>query len=150
MVNARRSVLLRRTWTSRAAEVKVSPVAVLLNMRSTVHQSVTVRRAFLAFACALLLFAQHVGLAHAIWHAAQRAPAEQRLEQRTREAPTSREVSRLCALDVAFAQILGGGPPITHGFVAESRAAESWTHAPAAFFSPASFAPRSRGPPALV
>lgn len=107
-------------------------------------------RALLKLVCALLLFAQHVGLSHAIWHAARDLPAQhQRLEEARGEAPASREVSRICALDVAFAQVLGGGPLACHTFTAEKPPAHTATTHVQTFVSFEKISPRSRGPPPL-
>jgi hypothetical protein len=59
-------------------------------------------------------------------------------------------VSRLCALDVAFAQVLGAGPLACHDFSAEKPAAETPAHALPAFAASDSLTPRSRGPPSLL
>jgi hypothetical protein len=104
----------------------------------------------LKLACALLLFAQHVGLSHAIWHAAQSVPAQQqRMAEERNDAPASREVSRICALDVAFAQVLGGAPLACHTFSTEKPPAHVTTRDTLAFVSIEKPSPRSRGPPAL-
>lgn len=117
----------------------------------TLRASNSFKRALLQLACALLLFAQHVGLAHAIWHAAQQLPAQQqRADERRSDRPISREVSRLCALDVAFAQVLGAGPLSCHDFSAEKPTAETPAHVPGAFAAYESLTPRSRGPPSLL
>jgi hypothetical protein len=57
--------------------------------------------------CALLLFAQHTGLAHAVWHATQQLPAQQQREEDPPERPSSRQFSSLCALDAALGQVPG-------------------------------------------
>jgi hypothetical protein len=117
----------------------------------TFRASSGVKRALLQLACAFLLFAQHMGLAHAIWHAAQQMPAQQqRADERRNDRPISREVSRLCALDVAFAQVLGAGPLAGHDFSAEKPTAETPVHALGAFATSETFTPRSRGPPSLL
>jgi hypothetical protein len=104
----------------------------------------------LKLACALLLFAQHVGLSHAIWHAAQGAPAQQqRMNEQRNDAPASREVSRICALDVAFAQVLGGAPLAWHAFFTEKASPPLTTRATLAIVGIEKPSPRSRGPPAL-
>jgi hypothetical protein len=109
------------------------------------------RRAVLQLACALLLFAQHMGIAHAVWHAAHNLPSQQQgLDRDRREAPAPAKASRLCALDAAFAQVLGGGPLACHSFSAEKPPAEASAHVPSAFLSLEAPAPRSRGPPSLL
>jgi hypothetical protein len=109
------------------------------------------RRALLLLACALLLFAQHVGLAHAIWHAGQQLPSQQqRVEENRPDRPASREVSRLCTLDVAFAQVLGAGPLSCLHFTAAQPVVESRGHTASVFLARASLTPRSRGPPSLL
>jgi hypothetical protein len=107
-------------------------------------------RALLKLVCALLLFAQQVGLSHAIWHAARDLPAQQQqIKEQRSDSPASREVSRICALDVAFAQVLGGGPLACYTFSAEKPAVHLTTHESHAFVSIEKPSPRSRGPPAL-
>jgi hypothetical protein len=108
------------------------------------------KRALLKLVCALLLFAQHVGLSHAIWHASRDLPAQQqRVGEQRSDAPASREVSRICALDVAFAQVLGGGPLACHSFSVEKPAGHLTSQESYAFVSSEKPSPRSRGPPAL-
>ena len=108
------------------------------------------KRAWIVLACGVLLFAQHVGLSHAIWHSAQNAPAhEQQIDHAATHAPASGELSKLCALDAAFAQVLGAGPLSCHPFSSERQRADVGASAPRALLSLDKLTPRSRGPPPL-
>jgi hypothetical protein len=103
----------------------------------------------LGIACALIVFAQHAALAHAVWHAGQQLPQQQeRLGES--ERPYAPELSRLCAFDAALGQILGCAPPPERFAPAATTTA---THAPACAYDCAAaevLAPHSRGPPALL
>lgn len=111
------------------------------------------RRALLQLACALLLFAQHMGLAHAIWHAAQQRPVhEQRYSaaaDRDHDSPVSRDVSSLCVLDAVLGQVLGGAALGCPAFSAEKPLAQAPAGAPVAYATSDALTPRSRGPPSL-
>ena len=112
------------------------------------------KRALLQLVCALLLFAQHMGLAHAIWHAAQQRPVhEQRYsgaKDRDYNGPVSRDVSSLCALDAVLGQVLGGAPLACPAFSAEKPLAQAPAHVPAACATADTLTPRSRGPPSRL
>ena len=108
-------------------------------------------RALLGIACALLLLAQHVGLTHAVWHAAHNVPAHATaLAADDGDASGLPHASKLCPLDAALGQVLGAGP--TSGFafdhLAERASAPSFAAHAAASLSV--LAPRSRGPPAIL
>lgn len=106
------------------------------------------KRVLLQLACALLLFSQYEGLAHAVWHAAQQLPHEQqRVQQERPQKPAAPQAAKLCALDVAFAQVLGGGPTACHQLPIESAGSSAVAHDAAHFASLRSPTPRSRGPP---
>lgn len=107
-------------------------------------------RALLKLVCALLLFAQHVGLSHAIWHASRDLPAQHHgLGEQQSHAPASPDAGKTCALDVAFAQVLGGGPLASHAVPGQSPDVHIATIRTYAFVSFEKPSPRSRGPPAL-
>lgn len=59
------------------------------------------RRALQLLCAFFLLFAQQSALTHAAWHAVKNAPLEQR------DAAKSQPQAAACALDGAFAQVLG-------------------------------------------
>jgi hypothetical protein len=109
-------------------------------------------RAALGIVCALLLFAQQVGLAHSLWHATQKIPQQAQALQETggKDAPAFPHASRLCPLDAALGQVLGGA--FTSAFTFDVAAADR--HAPAYAArdsaSPHPFPPRSRGPPLFL
>lgn len=114
----------------------------------TSRSSEAFRRVLVRLACVLLLFAQHVGLTHAIWHAAQQTPSkQQRVDEERRDGPSSRDVSKLCVLDALFGQVLGGGPLACHHVPAQTQTAETPAHAQHAFATLEALTPRSRGPP---
>ena len=108
-------------------------------------------RALLGIVCALLLFAQHVGLTHAIWHAAHDRPHHAMAsDQSDGDASGLPHASKLCPLDALLGQVLGAGPVSAFAFdpVAAGASAPSCaTHAVASLPAPS---PRSRGPPALL
>jgi hypothetical protein len=103
------------------------------------------KRALLTAACALLLLAQHVGLAHAVWHAFHKNPAQY-------EKPDGKPASTaatLCSFDAAIGQVLGGAPAAAYLFSAEPPSFDR-IQAAVHVAPPARFlAPLSRGPPAL-
>lgn len=112
------------------------------------------KRAAIQLVCALLLFAQHIGVTHAIWHAAQQRPLHEQghgsaLDQ-DYDSPESRDVSNQCALDALFGQVLGGAALAGSAFTAEKPLASVPAHAPAAYAASDTLTPRSRGPPALL
>jgi hypothetical protein len=109
------------------------------------------KRALLPLVCALLLFAQQMGLSHAIWHATQQRPVH---EQGTDSAQydddsshSSRDASSLCGLDAMLGQVLGGAALAYPTFVAEKPDAHAPLHALVANLTTHTLTPRSRGPP---
>ena len=108
------------------------------------------QRAFLRLVCALLLFAQQAGLVHAVLHAAHQGQAqERRLDERSGESSEG-QLSRVCALDAALSQVLGGAPLASHSFAPAALSTEISSSACGAFVTLESPAPRSRGPPSLL
>ena len=108
------------------------------------------QRALLLLVCALLLFAQHVGLAHALRHAANALPVQQQALASENDASGSREFTTTCALDAVLAQVLGAGPISAYTFSCETPSPDTPRHAApgvAHFDTPTA---RSRGPPALI
>jgi len=104
----------------------------------------------LLLVCALLLFAQHVGLAHALRHAANALPVQQQALASENDASGSREFTTTCALDAVLAQVLGAGPISAYTFSCETPSPDTPRHAApgvAHFDTPTA---RSRGPPALI
>jgi hypothetical protein len=117
---------------------------------SMLRKSEGLKRAWFALVCGLLLFAQHVGLSHAIWHAAHALPGhEQQVDRADGGSPVPSELSRLCDLDAVFAQVLAGGPLASHAFSAEKPSTDTTTSESYPFVSFQKPSPRSRGPPAL-
>ena len=107
------------------------------------------QRVLLLVVCALLLFAQHVGLAHALRHAAHALPVEQQALAYENDPSDSRELTTTCALDAILAQVLGAGPISAYSFSSETPSAHTPRHAApgvAHFDAPTA---RSRGPPSL-
>jgi hypothetical protein len=104
----------------------------------------------LRLVCALLLFSQHVGLVHAVVHAANHGSAQQGVEKRSDDAPAQGKLSRICALDAALSQVLGGAPLACHAFGVEKPAPVLSAGVPGTFVSLEAPAPRSRGPPSLL
>jgi hypothetical protein len=117
------------------------------------HTPTAFSRATLALVCALLLFAQQVGLSHAVWHATQQLPQQVQTFQEkggSGSLPSLPHASKLCPLDAALGQVLGAGP--VAGFAFDHSAAVAHTSSCVADH-PASLhalAPRSRGPPPLL
>jgi hypothetical protein len=111
-----------------------------------------VKRALLGVLCAFMLFAQHAALSHAVWHASQQAPAHEHdlLDSDPTHAPHAPELSRLCAFDAAFGQVLGGAPPSSHFLAPDTAVSETAVHAHRVFVAVDFLAPRSRGPPSLL
>jgi hypothetical protein len=109
-------------------------------------------RAALGIVCALLLFAQQVGLAHSLWHAAQKIPQQAQALQDTggTNAPASPHASRLCPLDAALGQVLGGAFLSAFSFAVTTTGSHARSSVSAYLASRDSPTPRSRGPPLLV
>jgi hypothetical protein len=103
------------------------------------------KRALLLAACAFLLLAQHIGLAHAVWHALDKSPAPyQKQDSKPASSP-----GKLCSFDAALGQVLGGLTATPYVFSAEPPPLER-TQTVVRVAPPARFlAPLSRGPPAL-
>jgi hypothetical protein len=105
----------------------------------------------LRLACALLLFAQHLGLAHAVLHAYKHVPSQQQdgIQSERSQGPHAPKFSKLCAFDAVFGQVLGAAPPPMY-FAALPLAS---TDAPAelrrASVIVEFLAPLSRGPPSF-
>jgi hypothetical protein len=102
--------------------------------------------------CAVMLFAQHIALAHAVWHAHQQLPGQKQdaFESNRPDRPKAPELSKLCAFDAAFSQVLGAAPPATHSFAADARTTEISAREHCAFSAADRPRPRSRGPPSLL
>jgi len=108
------------------------------------------QRTFLLLVCALLLFAQYVGLAHALRHATNALPVQQQQVAYEIDQSGSRDFTATCALDAVLAQVLGAGPISAYSFSCEIPPPHPPRHAAlgvAHFDSPTA---RSRGPPALI
>jgi hypothetical protein len=110
------------------------------------------KRALLGVICAVMLFAQHIALSHAVWHAYQQLPGQKQdaSENNRPDRPSSPELSKLCAFDAAFSQVLGGAPPATYSFAADARSTETAAREHCAFAAAELPTPRSRGPPSLL
>ena len=123
--------------------------SMLLTTFSSKRSASRSQRALLLLVCALLLFAQHVGLAHALQHAAHPASDQQTLAHEN-DPSDSRELTTTCALDAVLAQVLGAGPISAYAFSCETPSTNTPRHAApgvARFDTPTA---RSRGPPALL
>ena len=116
------------------------------------NAALRVKRVLLGLLCALMLFAQHVALSHAVWHAYQHRPAQDQngFQSDRQDRPSAPKVSKLCALDAAFGQVLGCAPPTAHSFPAKSASAETPLHAFGGVAAVEFLAPLSRGPPSLL
>lgn len=99
--------------------------------------------------CALLLFAQQVGLWHSVWHAANAHAAQQVTDRAAGDTKSLPHGSKLCALDAALGQVIGGGAVSAFTFEladAQAHALHSELSLPASVHA---LIARSRGPPAL-
>ncbi|HET7160374.1 MAG TPA: hypothetical protein VFI62_15350 [Burkholderiales bacterium] len=105
----------------------------------------------LQLVCALLLFAQQMGLSHAIWHAAQQRPAHEQgagsAQHDDHSSQGSRDASSLCELDAVLGQVLGGAALAYPPFSAEKPDAQAPLHALVVNLTTHTLTPRSRGPP---
>ena len=79
------------------------------------------------------------------WHAAQLPQHEQRVADR--ERPFAPELTRLCAFDAAFGQVLGCAPPVAHAVSSHAVVSHYAPRCDCSFNAANTFAPRSRGPP---
>ena len=108
-------------------------------------------RALLGLVCALLLFAQQVGLTHAVWHAAHDVPVHaSALADRDGDTSGLPHASKLCPIDAALGQVLGGGPVSAFAFDLAGRCASAPSSAAQSAASLSALSPRSRGPPAFL
>jgi hypothetical protein len=110
------------------------------------------KRALLGVICAVMLFAQHIALSHAVWHAHQQFPgqAQDVFESDRPDRPSSPELSKLCAFDAAFSQVLGAALPATYFFTADAGCIESIAREHRSAAAADLPSPRSRGPPSLL
>jgi hypothetical protein len=122
----------------------------LLTTFSPMRPPAPCQRTLLALVCALLLFAQYVGLAHALRHASNALPVQQQQVAYEVDQSGSRDFTATCALDAVLAQVLGAGPISAYSFSCETPPPNTPRHAAsdvAHFDSPTA---RSRGPPTLI
>lgn len=107
------------------------------------------RRAFLALACAGLIFVQNAALVHALWHAAEPAPLlEHRLEN-SPERTSPGDLFDLCVVDGVLAQVLGGGPLAQHACTVEKGTNEAVVDLPDRSHPVDVLSASARGPPRL-
>lgn len=99
-----------------------------------------------------MLFAQHIAVSHAVWHAHQQIPGQEQdlFESNRPDRPSSPEFSKLCAFDAAFSQVLGAAPPATYNFTADASCTDSIGREHRAIAAAELPQPRSRGPPSLL
>jgi hypothetical protein len=122
----------------------------LLVRSSMLRSSLPVQRALLRIACALLLFAQHVGLAHAVLHAYKHVPPMQQqdgVQTERSQGPHAPKLSKLCAFDAVFGQVLGAAPPPVHSSAVPPASTETAVQVPHTRVVVEFLAPLSRGPP---
>jgi hypothetical protein len=124
---------------------------VLMTRPTMLTLRLRLKRALLGVICGAMLFAQHIAVAHAVWHAYQQLPAQQdAFESNRPDRPSAPELSKLCAFDAAFSQVLGAAPPATYSFTANAGCSESAAREPRAFAAADLPRPRSRGPPSFL
>jgi hypothetical protein len=111
-----------------------------------------VKRALLQLVCALFLLAQHLGLSHAVLHAYKQLPAQHQngAQNERRDAPDTPSVSKLCAFDALFGQVLGAAPPTADLCRFGVARGETEAQAVRTLVVFSSFVPLSRGPPAFL
>jgi hypothetical protein len=119
---------------------------------SMLRPSAPVKRALLRLLCALLLFAQHLGLAHAVLHAYKAVPVQQQdgVQSERSQGPHAPKLSTLCAFDAVFGQVLGAAPPPAHFSAVLPASTTSGLQARCAFVLVEFLAPLSRGPPSFL
>ena len=113
--------------------------------------SPNVTRAVLQLVCALVLFAQHVALAHSVLHAYRHGLAQQELgvqvdRSHRQHAP---KVSKLCAFDAMLGQVLGCASPPADFSASTQVRSECVAFIGHRTHSGEFLAPLSRGPPPL-
>ena len=110
-----------------------------------------VKRALLQLMCALMLFAQHVALAHSVLHAYKDRLAQQELGVQIDRSDRGHapKLSKLCAFDAVLGQVLGCAIPSAHFFCSSEVGSESALLNPYCFHSSEFLAPHSRDPPPL-
>lgn len=97
---------------------------------------------FTHFTCVLLLlFAQQVGVTHAVWHAGEHAPAHQKDDASFQ--------AELCGLDGAFNQVLGGVQAAEVRHAIPLAVGGTVAHRDSTVVVPELHVPLSRGPPTL-
>jgi hypothetical protein len=103
---------------------------------------------FSRFVCVfLLLFAQQSALAHAAWHAYTHTPWQD--EQDHEDQDDASFQGKLCGLDGAFCQVLGGAQASAVHHALPQGSAETIAYRPHACVVPELHIPLSRGPPVL-
>jgi len=106
------------------------------------------RRFFLlSLLSALLLFAQHVALTHAVWHQANPPAGSHALAERPAAPHDSRHASTLCDFDAMLGQLLAGGAVAAAACILTTPAAHAFGLDVRHLADLTPIQPRSRGPP---
>jgi len=132
-------------------------VALLYRRLAMLHSSILrpsapVKRALLRLVCALLLFAQHLGLAHAVLHAYRPLPVQQQdgVQSERFHGPHAPKLSKLCAFDAVFGQVLGAAPPPVQFSAVQPASSTTTLQGHCALVVVQFLAPLSRGPPSFL
>jgi hypothetical protein len=123
--------------TIRSSPRRSNPIAVVAKSRAYL----------LALLSALLLFAQHVALTHAVWHQANAPAGSHALAERPAPSHDSRHASALCDFDAMLGQLLAGGAVASAACVLTSPAAHAFGLDVRHLADLTPIQPRSRGPP---
>lgn len=110
-----------------------------------------VNRGLIRVLCAFLLFAQQAGLTHVVSHfTAAQLPADVQVMSQPQRDTGVPALSGVCAFDVAFGQVLGGGPASQHACFSPAASAQVTLDHTRAFATADALTARSRGPPVLL
>ncbi|MGZ5224544.1 MAG: hypothetical protein ACXWCS_10270 [Burkholderiales bacterium] len=89
---------------------------------------------------------------HAVLHAYKHLPTQQQngVQGERTQGPHAPKLSKLCAFDALFGQVLGAAPPTPYFSSPRPALAQVAEHVPCAFVRVEFLAPLSRGPPAVL
>ncbi len=112
----------------------------------------SIQRALLPLLCAFVFIAQLGAASHGVWHAARALPAEDRaaVTAEPAQAPLAPELAKLCIFDLAFGQVLGGGPVSSFAFTLHAAVDDAAPDVELRLIAAHPPVPHSRGPPALL
>lgn len=126
--------------TIRSRRRRSNPIAIVAKRRVCL----------LSLLSALLLFAQHVALTHAIWHQSNAKARSATLVERHSPPSESRQANPLCDFDAMLGQLLAGGAAASCAAVLAAEGTQPLISEASRLAALAPIQPRSRGPPLVL